>query len=73
MRQVMGVPILGAIDVISTRAQRRRKRALRAFVGLCCIAILAGLSWFIYLAGYSPEALPTEIREGLEEFQFMLM
>ena len=70
---VMAVPVLGAINTIVTTAEARRNQARRAFVGLSSAVICGGLAWFTWVWVYSPERLPTELRQAIDDFRRLLM
>jgi len=70
---VMAVPVLGAINTIVTTGEARRAQMLRAFVGLSSAVILGGLVWFTWIWAHSPERLPTEVLQAIDDFRRMLM
>ncbi|MEW6072324.1 MAG: hypothetical protein AB1726_06950 [Planctomycetota bacterium] len=70
---VMAVPVLGSINTIVTTAEARRTQARRAFVGLSTAMLLGGLAWFTWIWAYSPERLPTEIRQAIDDLRRLLM
>jgi len=69
---VMGVPVLGAIDTIVTRRERRKMQASRAMAGLSTAVIVGTIGWVTWLWHSSPERLPLELQDAIERFRSAL-
>ena len=71
--QVMAIPVLGTIDQIVTSVEARRVQARRTIVGLSSAVILGGLAWFTWVWAVSPNELPAQLREAIEQIRKFLM
>jgi len=72
LASVMSVPVLGAIDTIVTRRERRRLQISRAFAGLSTAVIVGTIGWITYLWYSSPERLPLELQDAIERLRSAL-
>ena len=72
LSRVMGVPILGVVNRIQTRAEARRERFRRAVIAGSSAMILASIGWFTYAIVYTPEKLPTQVKQAVDEFRLSL-
>jgi uncharacterized protein involved in exopolysaccharide biosynthesis len=68
----MGVPILGAINVIRTRMDVRRQRTKRLLIGGSTLAILGCVGWFTYAWVYDQGRLPTGLVQAVEDLRLAL-
>jgi len=69
---VMSVPVLGAIDTIVTRRERRRVQLSRAVAGLSTAVIVGTIGWITWLWYSSPERLPLEVQDAIERMRSAL-
>jgi len=69
---VMSVPVLGAIETIVTRRERRSLQLSRAMGGLSTALIVGSLGWITYLWHTSPERLPLEVQDAIERLRSAL-
>lgn len=69
---VMTVPVLGAIDTIVTRRERRRVQLARAVGGLSTAVIVGTIAWITWLWHESPERLPLELQDAIERLRSSL-
>lgn len=69
---VMAVPVLGTIDTIVTRGERRRRQAQRAMAGLSTAVIVGCIGWVTWLWVSAPERLPVEVQETIEHLRTAL-
>lgn len=69
---VMSVPVLGAIETIVTRRERRSLQLSRALGGLSTALIVGSLGWITYLWHSSPERLPLEVQDAIERLRSAL-
>ena len=69
---VMSVPVLGAIDTIVTRRERRRLQLARAVAGVSTAVIVGTVGWITYLWHSSPERLPLEVQDAIERLRSAL-
>jgi capsular polysaccharide biosynthesis protein len=69
---VMSVPVLGAIDTIVTRRERRRLQLARALAGLSTAMIVGTIGWITWLWYSSPERLPLDVQEAIERLRSAL-
>lgn len=69
---VMSVPVLGAIETIVTRRERRSLQLSRALGGLSTALIVGSLGWITYLWHTSPERLPLEVQDAIERLRSAL-
>jgi len=69
---VMSVPVLGAIETIVTRRERRRRQTSRALAGLSTALIVGSIGWITWLWYASPERLPVEVQEAIERLRSAL-
>ena len=68
----MSLPILGVVDVIQTRGQRRARALRRTIVGLASAIVIAGLLVFVWAYVQRPELLPVELLEQLDAIRGQL-
>jgi uncharacterized protein involved in exopolysaccharide biosynthesis len=68
----LGVPILGVINAIETRADIRRRRSKRVVIGGSTLAILACVGWFTYAWAYDQGRLPTGLVQAVEDLRLSL-
>jgi hypothetical protein len=69
---VMTVPVLGAIDTIVTRNERRRTQLARAVGALSTAVIVGTIAWITWLWHASPERLPLELQDAIERLRSSL-
>lgn len=69
---VMSVPVLGAIDTIVTRRERRRLQLSRALAGLSTATIVGTIGWITWLWYSSPERLPLDVQDAIERLRSAL-
>ncbi|MEQ1892860.1 MAG: hypothetical protein ABL998_09985 [Planctomycetota bacterium] len=69
---VMSVPVLGAIETIVTRRERRSLQLSRALGGLSTALIVGSLGWITYLWHSAPERLPLEVQDTIERLRSVL-
>lgn len=69
---VMSVPVLGAIDTIVTRRERRRLQLSRALAGLSTAMIVGTIGWITWLWYSSPERLPLDVQDAIERLRSAL-
>jgi cytochrome bd-type quinol oxidase subunit 2 len=69
---VMSVPLLGAIETIVTRKERRRLQLAHASAALSTALIVGTLGWVTYLWYASPERLPLEVQDAIERLRSAL-
>ncbi len=69
LASVMNVPVLGAIETIVTRQERRRRQASRALAGLSTAVIVGGVSWITWMWDRAPERLPVEVQDAIEQLR----
>lgn len=72
LASVMTVPVLGAIDTILTRRERRRIQFSHAVAGLSTAVIVGTIGWVTWLWYSSPERLPLEVQEAIERMRMAL-
>ncbi len=72
LASVMNVPVLGAIETIVTRRERRRRQAGRALAGLSTAVIVGGLCWITWMWHSAPERLPVEVQGAIERLRSAL-
>lgn len=70
--RVMGVPILGVVNLIQTRADVRRRRFKRLVIGGSTAMLLGCLGWFTYAWSYDQAQLPTRVVQVVEDFRLSL-
>lgn len=68
----LGVPILGVINAIETRADIRRRRSKRVVIGGSTLAILGCVAWFTYAWAYDQGRLPTGLVQAVEDLRLSL-
>jgi hypothetical protein len=68
----MSVPVLGAIETIVTRRERRRLQLSHAVAGLSTAMIVGTIGWITYLWYHSPERLPLEVQDAIERLRTSL-
>jgi len=69
---VMSVPVLGVIDTIVTRRERRRTQLAHAIAGLSTAVIVGTIGWVTWLWVSSPERLPLEVQDAIEQMRSAL-
>jgi capsular polysaccharide biosynthesis protein len=69
---VMTVPVLGAIDTIVTRRERRRVQFTRTVGALSTAVIVGTIAWVTWLWHASPERLPLELQDAIERLRSSL-
>jgi capsular polysaccharide biosynthesis protein len=69
---VMSVPVLGAIDTIVTRRERRRLQLSHAAAGLSTAVIVGTIGWITWLWHSAPERLPLELQDAIERLRSAL-
>jgi uncharacterized protein involved in exopolysaccharide biosynthesis len=69
---VMSVPVLGAIETIVTRKERRRLQLTHATAGLSTAVIVGSIGWITWLWYSSPERLPLEVQDAIERLRSAL-
>lgn len=67
--RALSVPVLGVIDAISTRPERRRRRANRLVVGLSGSLLIGSFAWFAWAWTAKRELLGTDLALWLTEVQ----
>lgn len=72
LSRVMGVPILGVINTIETRADIRRRRSKQVVIGGSTAAILASVAWFTYAWAYDQARLPIFLQQAVEDLRLSL-
>lgn len=72
LASVMSVPVLGAIDTIVTRRERRRLQLSRALAGLSTAMIVGTIGWVTYLWHSAPDRLPFELQDAIERLRTAL-
>lgn len=72
LASVMGVPVLGAIETIVTRKERRRLQLAHATAGLSTAVIVGTIGWLTWLWYSSPERLPLEVQDAIERLRSAL-
>ncbi|MSR63265.1 MAG: hypothetical protein EXS08_12555 [Planctomycetes bacterium] len=72
LASVMSVPVLGAIETIVTRRERRRLQASRAFAALSTAVIVGSIGWVTWLWASAPERLPLELQDAIERVRSAL-
>jgi hypothetical protein len=72
LASVMSVPVLGAIDTIVTRRERRRLQLSRALAGLSTAMIVGTIGWITWLWHSSPDRLPLQLQDAIEQLRSAL-
>jgi len=72
LASVMSVPVLGAIDTIVTRRERRSLQLARTLAGLSTAMIVGTIGWITWLWHSSPERLPLEVQDAIERLRSAL-
>ncbi|NOT30348.1 MAG: hypothetical protein HOP15_07860 [Planctomycetes bacterium] len=72
LASVMGVPVLGAIETIVTRKERRRLQLAHATAGLSTAVIVGTIGWLTWLWYSAPERLPLEVQDAIERLRSAL-
>lgn len=73
LRNVMTVPVLGAVNAIVTRAEARRLRARRTLVGLSSAVVVGSILWVTVTWSLSPDQLPLGVVEAIENLRKMML
>lgn len=73
LRNVMNVPVLGAINAIVTRAEARRMRARRTVVALSSAIVLGSILWVTLTWHLAPERLPLKVVETIDGLREMML
>jgi len=63
------VPVLGAIETIVTRRERRRRQANRAVAALSTAVIVGCIGWVTWMWATAPERLPIEVQTAIERLR----
>jgi len=71
--RVLTVPVLGTINVILTRSERRRSSLRRAMVGVSSVIVLGGLAWFTWTWSTNPAQLPVSVQKAIEDFRMRFL
>jgi len=69
LASVMTVPVLGAVETIVTRREKRRRQASRAVAGLSTAVIVGSIGWITWMWYSAPERLPLEVQQAIEGLQ----
>jgi len=72
LASVMSVPVLGAIDTIVTRRERRRLQLSRALAGLSTAMIVGTIGWITWMWYSAPDRLPFELQDAIERLRTAL-
>lgn len=67
--RVMVVPVLGTVNAIVTRRQRRRRLLARALVGSATLLVVAVLGFVTWAWQYDQELLSDGLRNSIESFR----
>lgn len=67
--RALSVPVLGVIDSISTRPERRRRRSNRLVVGVSSALLIGSFAWFAWAWTAKRELLGTDLALWLTEVQ----
>ena len=62
----LGLPVLGVVNEITTKAERRRRRASKVAVGLSTVVVLGSLSWITWAWLNDPRLLGTDFARFLD-------
>lgn len=73
LANAMTVPVLGTINAIVTREERRRERMRRTVVGTSCAVLLGSLLLTTYLWQFQRTVLPTELLQAIDDLQYSLI
>ena len=73
LAEVMTIPVLGTINSIVTRDEARRAHMRRSLVGLSSAVILGSLTWFTWVWSYTPDKLPTGVKQVIDGIREKLM
>ena len=73
LRNVMTVPVLGAVNSIVTRAESRRVRARRTLVGLSSVIVVGSILWVTVTWSLSPDRLPLGLVEAIDGLRKMML
>lgn len=68
---VISVPVLGVVNQIITKSQRRRAFVRRALVGASCAVVLAGMVFFTWLYATDQKSLPSEVLVEIDRFRML--
>lgn len=71
--RVMVVPVLGVINPIVTRVQRRRRAWRRLVVGALSCAVIAGILCFTWAWVYEPDLLGDDVLNSVEDFRALFL
>lgn len=72
VHRVLGVPVLGAVDMILT-ARDLRARAIQSALSITTmVLVLAALATALYIYSFHPNVLPASVLRALREFQLVL-
>lgn len=67
--RVMSVPVLGAINVIETRLELRRKLLMRFAIGSSSIALIGSILVVAVIWQRQPNLLPLQVQEVIEDLR----
>lgn len=70
--RVMVVPVLGCVNTIVTRAERRRKALARFLLGFSSAAVLGSILFVTWAWAKDSNLLSPEVRDAIERFRGML-
>jgi hypothetical protein len=73
LRNVMTVPVLGAVNSIVTRAESRRVRARRALVGLSSAVVVGSILWVTVTWSMDRDRLPLGLVEAIDGLRKMML
>ena len=67
--RAMSVPVLGAVNLIETKMELRRKLLMRFAVGSSSIALIGSILVIAVIWQRQPNLLPTEVQEVIEDLR----
>lgn len=67
--RVMVVPVLGCVNTIVTRAERRRKLLARFLLGFSSASVLGSILFVTWAWARDPELLSPEVRDAIDIFR----
>jgi uncharacterized protein involved in exopolysaccharide biosynthesis len=70
--RALSVPVLGVVDTISTRPERRRRSLNRLVVGISSALLIGSFGWFAWAWSAKQELLGTDLALWLTEVQEQL-
>jgi uncharacterized protein involved in exopolysaccharide biosynthesis len=69
LSRVMVIPILGTVNKMTTKSERRKSFALRAVLGLSTGAFVLSVGYITWAFMNRPEALPEQVLTAVTDFQ----